>query len=215
MKTLHLNRYTLPELALEALPAWLDEQGEQFNTIDTVNWADYPYRPDVRFRIAATDRGFVINYRVSEKSVAAVAEGDCGRVWEDSCVEFFSCPNPADGIYYNIECNCVGTVLVAAGADRHERQRAPKEVLDGIERWSSLGRENFSERKGDVSWEVVLLVPYNVYFKHDVKDAPARFTANFYKCGDLLETPHFLSWNPIGVEKPDFHRPEFFGNVEA
>ena len=24
--------------------------------------------------------------------------------------------------------------------------------------------------------------------------------ANFYKCGDELQKPHFLSWNPIKIE---------------
>ena len=37
--------------------------------------------------------------------------------------------------------------------------------------------------------------------------------ANFYKCGDKLQQMHFLSWNPIDVPKPDFHRPDFFGEV--
>lgn len=214
MKSLKLNHYTLPALDLEALPAWLDEQGEAFHAIDTVNWAEYPYRPSAAFRIVATDKGFVINYRVTEASVAAVAEGDCGHVWEDSCVEFFSSPAD-DGIYYNVECNCVGTVLVAAGKDRNARTFAPAEVLQGIQRWSSLGRDNFAERVGEVTWQVVLLVPYSVYFQHDYKEAPARFRANFYKCGDLLQTPHFLSWNPIEVANPDFHRPEFFGSIEG
>lgn len=215
MKTLKLNHYSLPELSLEEIPAWLDAQGEQFNAIDTVNWEEYSYRPEVGFRIVATERGFVINYRVSEKSVAAVADGDCGHVWEDSCVEFFSSPAD-DHKYYNIECNCVGTVLVAAGKDRHERTFAPREVLEKIERWSSLGRENFSERVGDVTWQVVLLVPYSTYFQHDIKSVEGLiFRANFYKCGDNLQTPHFLSWNPIEVPNPDFHRPEFFGTIEG
>lgn len=218
MKTLQLNHFTLPPLSLEALPAWLDEQGVAFNAIDTVNWAEYPYRPDAKFRIVATDKGFVVNYRVTEESVAAVADGDCGHVWEDSCVEFFSSPAD-DGIYYNIECNCVGTVLVAAGKDRNARTFAPAEVLQSIQRWSSLGRENFTERIGGadgISWEVVLLVPYSVYFQHDITSVEGlHFRANFYKCGDHLRTPHFLSWNPIEVTNPDFHRPDFFGHVEA
>ncbi len=40
-----------------------------------------------------------------------------------------------------------------------------------------------------------------------------RIPANFYKCGDKLRTPHFLSWNKIEIEKPDFHRPDFFGEL--
>lgn len=215
MKTLNINHYTLPALQLSELPAWLDEQGEQFNAIDTVNWAEYPYRPEVGFRIVATDRGFVINYCVTEESVAAVADGDCGHVWEDSCVEFFSCPTD-DGTYYNVECNCAGTVLVAAGKDRNARTFAPKEVLESILRWSSLGREPFAERVGEVTWQVVLLVPYSVYFQHDIKSVEGRtIRANFYKCGDNLKTPHFLSWNPIEVTNPDFHRPEFFGELKG
>lgn len=215
MKTLNIKHYILPALQLAELPAWLDEQGEQFNAIDTVNWAEYPYRPEVAFRIVATDRGFVINYRVTEESVAAVADGDCGHVWEDSCVEFFSCPTD-DGTYYNVECNCAGTVLVAAGKDRNARTFAPKEVLESIERWSSLGREPFAERVGEVTWQVVLLVPYSVYFQHDIKGIEGRtIRANFYKCGDNLKTPHFLSWNPIEVTNPDFHRPEFFGELKG
>lgn len=36
---------------------------------------------------------------------------------------------------------------------------------------------------------------------------------NFYKCGDDLPKPHYLCWNPIKSETPDFHLPEFFGNA--
>ena len=34
---------------------------------------------------------------------------------------------------------------------------------------------------------------------------------NVYKCGDMLPHPHFLSFFPIHLPKPDFHRPDFFG----
>lgn len=215
MKVLKINHLNLPAIALEDIPAWLDEQGVAFNAIDTVNWQEYPYRPEAAFRIVATDKGFVINYRVDEESVAAVADGDCGHVWEDSCVEFFSSPTD-DGTYYNVECNCAGTVLVAAGKDRNARTFAPAEVLQSIQRWSSLGRENFSERPCEGPWQVVLLVPYSVYFQHDIKSVEGMtIRANFYKCGDNLKTPHFLSWNPIAVANPDFHRPEHFGAIEC
>lgn len=215
MKTLKVNHHHLPSMGLEEIPGWLDSLKEEFQTIGTVNWAEYPYRPEAAFRIVATDRGFVVNYRVKEQSVAAVAQGDCGPVWEDSCVEFFSSPAD-DGVYYNVECNCVGTILVAAGKDRHERTFAPKEVLESVERWASLGRENFEERTGETEWQVVLLIPYSVYFQHEIKQVEGmKIRANFYKCGDHLQTPHFLSWNPIEVEQPDFHRPEHFGTLEC
>ena len=39
------------------------------------------------------------------------------------------------------------------------------------------------------------------------------FKGNFYKCGDETDYPHFGMWNPVGTEKPDFHRPEYFGEL--
>jgi hypothetical protein len=47
----------------------------------------------------------------------------------------------------------------------------------------------------------------------DAGNLPETIRANFYKCGDLTAHPHFLSWNPIDLPKPDFHRPEFFGTL--
>ncbi|MDE6269894.1 MAG: hypothetical protein K2M12_03440, partial [Muribaculaceae bacterium] len=41
-----------------------------------------------------------------------------------------------------------------------------------------------------------------------------QLRANFYKCGDLLSTPHFLSWNRVDTPHPDFHRPEYFGAIK-
>ena len=37
--------------------------------------------------------------------------------------------------------------------------------------------------------------------------------ANVYKCGDMAEREHYLSWNPVTSETPDFHRPQDFGRM--
>ena len=37
--------------------------------------------------------------------------------------------------------------------------------------------------------------------------------ANFYKCGDNMPQKHYLSWHPIEIEKPNFHRPDHFGTL--
>lgn len=205
----------LPDMDLSAVPSYLDTFGVAFTSIDEVNWATYPYRPDVKFRIVRTDNGLLIHYHVTEASIAAVAKGDNGRVWEDSCVEFFCMP-AGDGVYYNVECNCVGTLLVGAGKTRGiSRQRASQDVLDRVGRWSSLGSDSFSQKtQGPYTWDVVLSIPYSTFFLHDIKTlAGQTITANFYKCGDNLQTPHFLSWNPIVAPKPNFHLPEFFGTL--
>ena len=214
MKQLIVKR--LPENDYEAssLPSLLDGQEMSFERMDCVNWVeDYPYAPKVEFRIAHADDRILLHYRVEEESVASMAGHDNGRVWEDSCCEFFFVP-AADGLYYNVECNCTGTLLIGAGAEREGRMLAPEAVLQSVDRWSSLGSRPFEERVGKVKWELALVIPMSACFRSKVGSLSGQvLKANFYKCGDKLERPHFLSWNPINVAKPDFHRPDFFGEL--
>lgn len=214
MKQLTVKRLPAGDYEAEQIPQILDAAAIPFEKISCADWAEeYPYTPLAEFRLAHTDDSLLINYRVEEDSVAAVAPADNGRVWEDSCCEFFSMPAD-DGLYYNIECNCAGTLLVGSGAEREGRVLAPQDVLRQVRRWSSLGRKPFSEREGKVRWQMALVIPISTFFRSHVKPLGGRsFRANFYKCGDRLSRPHFLSWNPISIPKPDFHRPDYFGQL--
>ena len=60
-------------------------------------------------------------------------------------------------------------------------------------------------------WSLELEVPFDLICEGG--KAPERLQANLYKCGDKTAVPHFLSWNPVEVPAPDFHRPEFFGTL--
>ncbi len=193
--------------------AALDSADVAFEKIDTVNWQEFPYKPEVCFRAAHCGDKLLLNYRCTEEAVRAVAEGDNGPVWEDSCVEFFV---SFDGKkYYNIECNCAGTILSACGEDRNSRTPAPAEVLAGVKRYASLAGNMPADGQGPVSWEVSLIVPATTYFGAGIQSFDGvKAHGNFYKCGDKLPTPHFLSWNPIGTPNPDFHCPKYFGEVE-
>lgn len=213
MKTLEVGKVKAEGISAASVPEVLDRENVAFVPVDTVNWKGFPYLPEVGFRIAYTDNAILLHFRVKEESVRAVAPHDNGAVWEDACVEFFSVPD-GDGVYYNMECNCAGTLLVAAGKERENRTYAPQEVLDGVDRWSSLGRGVFGEKVGECCWEVALVIPFATFFMHAIDSLEGkRIPANFYKCGDKLRTPHFLSWNKIEIEKPDFHRPDFFGEL--
>lgn len=196
------------------IPAALQAADIAYTAIDNVNWPEaYPYKPKVEFAFAHTGKALLLHYRVEEQSVRAVAQKDHEHIWEDACVEFFCMP-AGDGIYYNVECNCTGKLLVAAGKDRHERKPAPVEVMKSIDRWASLGTEPFDTRMEPTKWELSLRLPISTFFLHKF-DSFDGLTAsgNVYKCGDCLPVPHFISWNPIKTENPDFHRPDFFGQI--
>ena len=218
MNTLNVKHlHIVPEPEAADIPALLDKAGVGFEKIAHAPWAnDYPYQPEVKFRIAATNNAFLIHYVVSEEHVAAVADADNGHVWEDSCCEFF-CQPADDGIYYNIECNCMGTVLMAYGPSRDNRITAPKEVLKNIKRWTSLSSvvgSTLPLQRIAVPWQLALVVPFTAFFHHNIKNMEGHSVkANFYKCGDNLPKPHFLAWNDIALPRPDFHRPDFFGQM--
>ena len=209
-----VKKVSAANVDVSALPKLLDEEKIDFVAIQCVNWAAYPYKPSASFRIAHTSDSILLHFKVSEESVRGKYDTDNSPVWTDSCVEFFCIP-AGDGVYYNLECNCIGSILVGAGASRHNRERASQEITSQVSRWASLGRMPFAERNEPATWEVALMVPYSVFFKHHLSSLDGcEVRANFYKCGDELKTPHFLSWKPIETEKPDFHRPDFFGTLE-
>ena len=212
MKELTIKKIVTTDLDANQVPEILNREGIEFQPIDIVNWAEFPYQPEVEFRVAHTGEYVLIHYRVTENSVRAVAPEDMGRVWEDACCEFFVQPED-EPVYYNFECNCAGTLLLNCGKVG-ERQPAPEKIVKEVRRWASLGREPFEERIGKCSWELALVIPASALFNHNIKDFSGKtLRGNFYKCGDLLQTPHFLSWSPINLPKPMFHCPEFFGKL--
>lgn len=198
---------------LELLAREMEQQQLAWNAIGTVNWEEWPVRPTVCFRIAHDGDNLYLLYRVTEKTVRAMAAEDNGRVWEDSCCEFF-CRFDEEG-YYNFECNCAGTLLIGYGAGRGERQRADATILNKVERWTSIHDEKpFDEKPAPTEWLLALRFPKEAFFHHHLESlAGLKLRANFYKCGDKLSQPHFLSWNGIETPQPDFHRPEFFGQL--
>ena len=210
MKDLIIKKIETGAVEASAVPALFDAQGIEWNAIACVNWAEYPYRPEVKFRVAHIGHAMLLHYQVTEASVRAVALADDGRVWEDACVEFFLSPEGND-FYYNFECNCAGKLLLHGGEAGSERPGASEDVLKSVKRWASLGTEPFEERVGECTWEVALVIPTSAIFRHSIDSLNGKvMRANFYKCGDLLQTPHFLSWSPIDLPQPKFHCPEFF-----
>lgn len=185
----------------------------KFEHINSVNWpASYPLNPDSKFIIARSTGSMFIHFVVNEKQIKAVYTNDQDPVWQDSCVEFF-CKIPGSKTYFNFEFNCIGTCLATERVSRTEdvNPLSPYKMSQ-IKRFASLGNEPFAEKKGDFDWSLTVEIPFSV-IGVDADKLPESLKANFYKCGDETSAPHYVSWNPIAVENPDFHRPEFFGDL--
>ena len=212
MRTIEVSRLNTDKTnpPMPEVSARLDELGEG-HQIETVNWESFPYKPEVRFNIAWGDNEIYIKYYVRESHVKAEKSHTNEMVCEDSCVEFFVSPSD-DGLYYNLEFNPIGTALMGSGHGRHDSVRADASVVEGIRRLTTMGDKPFAEISGDISWSLTVAIPLGTFFHHKVDSLAGKsFRANFYKCGDKLSNPHFVTWSPVGTEKPDYHRPEFFG----
>lgn len=184
------------------------------NKIDVVNWPDeYPSRPEVSFKIAHNNTHLFLHYFVHENEILAETKDDNGPVWTDSCVEFFlSFDNGAH--YYNAEFSCIGKALLGYRSGRDDAEHADKGVMASVRRYASLGKETFGKKQGDFAWNLLVIIPVSAYWKSGLSSfAGVRAKGNFYKCGDNLSVPHFLSWNPITTANPDFHRAEHFGDI--
>ena len=178
--------------------------------VDTVCWPGaYPYRPEVRLAIAHDGRALLIRFDVEEDNPRAVTTENNGPVWEDSCVEFFV-QEPGSPFYFNVETNCIGVGLAAKRRSRTECTHFDEARMARVRRRSSLPKEPVDIRER-TSWSLELEVPFDLV--SDGSGVPPRLQANFYKCGDKTAVPHFLSWNPVEVPAPDFHRPDFFGTL--
>ena len=177
-------------------------------TIGEVPWPAYPYKPAVQFSIAHDDNNLFLKYTVTEKTIRAVNTQVNGSVWEDSCVEFFISLD--DTAYYNFEFNCIGTALVGYGPSKTERSLLPEAVVEQLITRSVINRLHDQS----VHWELIVRIPSLLFIHHQpltLSGLNAR--ANFYKCGDLLPEPHFISWSGIQSPAPNFHVPESFGQL--
>lgn len=183
--------------------------------ISSLNWEDFPYQPEVAFRIGYHNDEIWLKYYIKEARVLANRTETNSATHRDSCLEFFLDPR-GNGNYYNFEVNAIGTTHLAYGPGRKNRTFIPPELIeDKIKVTSTLGKEPFAEKTVEQSWEMTMVIPVEILVYHKgIKLPGLKARANFYKCGDDSTMPHYLSWNHVHTDRPDFHTPEYFGTLQ-
>ena len=196
--------------ALQGISMVLD--GLERNKIQRAPWPEYSGNPEVSFAVAYTNRSILLKYYVHEKSIRGLHSMVNTPVHEDSCLEFFISFD--DGVeYYNLEFNCIGTCLFGHGKEKEHRKMMREETISKIKRLIVI-EHAVNGNNNPVYWELIVVIPMEVFVHHNITSLRGRHCkVNFYKCGDRLPQPHFLAWNNIIATSPDFHLPEFFGNM--
>lgn len=175
--------------------------------VDIRPWKEFPLAMEVFAQVCHDGDVLYARLSAAEKDPLARFSGDTDMVCLDSCLEFFFSPLPG-GPYFNFEFNPKGAVYLGFGMNRNLSVRQLVQNYRGF----------FSVKpfvSGDF-WGVEFAVPaffIAMYCPGFTLEKGRNIEANFYKCGDETKTPHYLAWNQINTEKPDFHRPEFFGRI--
>lgn len=176
--------------------------------VDNFQWRE-GHTPKTEARVIfVKGEGFHVQLKSWETNLRITCKEYQGRVCEDSCMEFFFnfAPDTQDK-YVNFETNPIGTINSSLGKGR----RCRKKIL---EIWGEL-----PEVKGQVFddyWQVEYLLPMELLeksFGTINTEKGAKYTGNFYKCGDKTDIEHYGMWSPVDLPEPDYHRPEFFGEL--
>lgn len=158
-------------------------------------------------RICYNREAIYVRQEAVEGTIRVECDGILDSVCQDSCMEFFFMPE-GDDRYLNFEWNLCGSLWLGIGRGRDDRVRLL--VPNPVKRF------DFRGGRTSAGWYLTYRIPRDFlalfYPSWELKPGQS-LRANCYKCGDLTEKPHYLSWNPVNATAPDFHRPEDFGKM--
>lgn len=185
-----------------------------FYKLESYHWeAETPYRPDTYCKIGVVNDELVALLKCYESSPKAVYINRDDPIFLDSCLEFFVAPVENRSEYINIETNANGAYLCEFGKGKPERcfSKELTDISPNVEAFSS------KDEKGSF-WGVKVRLTkdfISALYKTDKNNIMfTEIKANFYKCGDECETPHYLAFSPVTTLPPGFHNPECFASFK-
>jgi hypothetical protein len=174
------------------------------------------FLPRVQAKMMYDKENLYVIFRVRDRFIRSSVREINGRVWDDSCVEFFFSPDPhLPERYFNLEINCNGIALMHYNtvADLVHDEVDP-EYIKKIEIAHSLPGPIDHEIKKELTWTLEYRLPIEFLKNYSVIAEPSPGTiwrGNFFKIADATSNPHYLTWSKVYNDIPQFHIPEFFG----
>ena len=172
-------------------------------SLDYVWENSFPSPYETNAQMVHSDDGITVRLTTNEWPLTITTMELNGRICIDSCMEIFFIPNMDEPDYINLEMNPAAVSLTAKGPDRYSREKLDIHG-ENVKVTSMINAEE--------GWTVMAFISYDFLLKH-YSHVGKTMRANFYKCGDQAEIVHYSTWNPVETEKPDYHRPEYFGKI--
>ena len=183
--------------------------------IDNYPWYESGTKQSTQVKLAANHKTLFIHV-IAQDNYSFTKQTDLNHmlVCEDSCVEFFFSPSGKLGSsYVNLEVNCCGTFHIAYGSNRENRKFISLEAASLINCKASITTPTKVEHDNDSEWSVTISLPFATIEQLTGESVnKEQWFANFYRCGGRKE-PQYAVWNNIDVVEPEYHRPEYFGEL--
>ncbi|MFB3892092.1 MAG: carbohydrate-binding family 9-like protein [Phycisphaerae bacterium] len=191
--------------------------------IDHYPWYKAGVKQATSVRLLYDAKAIYVQFICEDKHIFARKTEFNGPVCLDSCVEFFATIEPAvRPDYFNLEINCCGQIHMGFGQERHGRILMAPELARRMKIVTSIKASSKEESAKDNGWWVAAAIPFDVISEFASQKNPGTLVkpgkgtvwkANFYRCGGKTDEQYAV-WNDIKWAKPDYHRPEFFGELE-
>ena len=182
------------------------------------DWSDIPVlaideaqeksAPDVHAfgQIAYGKSALYVHLWAEEPHIRAEITSPYDEPCEDSCLEFFFCPEEGNPAYFNIEFNPNGVMYLGIGTGLHDLLRLVPDYTDRL--------FSPSITRTQTGWSLEYGIPFAFirrFFPAFSAQSGKTIRANCYKCGNKTVQPHYLEWNPMPHRPLTFHWPEEFG----
>ena len=168
------------------------------------------------------DEGLFLLFVSQDEHIVANHTKLNSEVSRDDCVELFAMPQPSkNNDYFNLEINCVGTVLMHFGPEAlnskeyEARKKISRKQVGSLEIYRSVTGRTKKPRLDDKQWIIEYKIPFALLKEFagiDRVQSGDVWRINLYRCGSLVDEVH-ASWQRVPREGRGFHQPRFFAPV--
>ena len=173
--------------------------------IDKVQWTD-DYGIRAHAQLCYDSEALYVRMWAEEQDVRATYTTDdpLPKCYEDSCLEFFFQLSEKDARYMNFEFNPNAALCCEIGTEKQNRVVLvpPSDALTP------------TANRTDDGWDLTYRLPFEflrMFYPEFSAEPGVQIRGNLYKCGNLTAHKHYLSWNPVESDTPNFHLPSSFG----
>ncbi|MBQ8748685.1 MAG: carbohydrate-binding family 9-like protein [Oscillospiraceae bacterium] len=193
-----MRTYTMTKI--QGKPNW---KKIPYLSIDNLLWTD-SIDVSAKAQLCWDENALYVRMEAVEPNIRMKERGPLANVCFDSCMEFFFQPTQRPD-YFNIELNPLKTIFLGFGTGREDLIRLQ---VRGIQKLFNI-RVRLTKKGWVLSYQIPFAFIRRFFPEFEAKEG-GFIRANIYKCGDKTAKEHYLTWNHITSEEPDFHRPEYF-----